>query len=134
MEETEFPTVIGPDAKFKGELSFEKGVKVFGGFEGQINTKGNLVVASEGSIQADVEAGSITVEGELKGNIAAQDIVELKSTARLQGDLSCQRLVVVDGASFVGHCSVGNGVADQVAPKPQTPSSDRQSADNKSQG
>jgi cytoskeletal protein CcmA (bactofilin family) len=55
------------------------------------------------------------VEGEIKGNVSAQDLVELKSTARLQGDLRCERLIVVDGARFVGHCNVGNGAADKPA-------------------
>ena len=36
----EFPTIIGPDAIFKGELSFEKGVQILGKFEGKIATKG----------------------------------------------------------------------------------------------
>ena len=116
MDESDFPTVIGPDAKFKGELSFEKSVKILGGFEGRIATNGNLVVAPEGVIQADIEAGTITVEGEISGNVAAKDIVELKNTARLQGDLRCERLIVVDGARFVGHCNVGNGTADKTEP------------------
>ena len=109
MSDNDFPTIIGPDAKFKGELNFEKGVKILGSFEGNITTKGNLVVANEGIIKADVEAGTITIEGEINGNVAAQDLVELKNTARLQGDLRCERLIVVEGARFVGHCNVGNG-------------------------
>lgn len=113
MDESEFPTVIGPDAQFKGDLSFDKGVKILGRFEGRITTKGDLFVASDGALQADVEAGTISVEGEINGNIAAQDLIELKNTARLQGDLRCERLVVIDGANFVGHCSVGNGAMEK---------------------
>ena len=121
MAENEFPTVIGPDAKFKGELSFDKGVKVLGIFEGRIDTKGDLVVASGGMLQADVEAGNIIIEGELNGNVAAKDLVELKQSARLQGDLRCERLIVTEGARFVGHCSVGGGgeeegEGDEAAP------------------
>ena len=115
MEDNEFPTIIGPDAKFIGELSFEKAVKVIGGFEGKIATKGNLMIAQEGVLKADVEAGTITVEGELNGNVAATDLIELKQSARLQGDLRCERLVVVDGARFVGHCNVGSNNSNTAA-------------------
>ncbi len=112
MNDSDFPTIIGSDAKFKGELAFEKGVKIMGGFEGRILTKGSLVVSEQGVINADIEAGSIVVEGEISGNVAANDLVELKDTARLQGDLTCGRLIVTDGARFVGHCNVGgNGQA-----------------------
>ncbi len=109
MTENDFPTIIGADAKFKGDLSFDKSVKVLGSFEGRIDTKGDLVVASGGMLQADVEAGNIIIEGELNGNVAAKDMVELKESARLQGDLRCERLIVTEGARFVGHCSVGAG-------------------------
>lgn len=112
MNDSEFPTIIGPDAKFKGDLVFDKSVKILGGFEGSISTNGSLVVAGEGIVQADVEAGTIAVEGQINGNVMAKDLVELKKTARLQGDLKCERLVVVDGARFVGHCDVGNNVAN----------------------
>ena len=114
MNESDFPTIIGPDAKFKGELSFEKSVKVLGSFEGQITTTGSLDIASGGRIEADIEAGSINVEGEVHGNIAASDSIELKKTARLQGDIRCGRLTVVDGAAFVGHCEVGDGVGGKL--------------------
>ena len=115
MNESEFPTIIGPDAKFKGELNFENGVKILGSFEGRITTNGNLVIASEGKLQADVEAGTISVEGEISGNVAAKDLIELKKTAKLEGDLRCERLIVDDGARFVGHCNVGDGASKKPA-------------------
>ena len=109
MSENEAQTVIGQDAKFKGELSFEKGVKVLGSFEGNIITKGTLDIAAGANVNADIEAGNVIVEGDIKGNLAASDLIELKNTAKIQGDIRCARLVVVEGASFIGHCHVGNG-------------------------
>ena len=109
MAETnaEFPTIIGPDATFKGELSFDKGLRLQGKFEGKINTPGRLHVAKEAKMSADVEAGSIIVEGEVKGNLQAGDRVELKNTARYEGDLTASKLVVDEGASLTGHVSIG---------------------------
>lgn len=103
----EFPTIIGPDASFKGELSFEKGLRLQGKFEGRINTPGRLHVAKEARMQADVEAGAIIVEGEVKGNLTATDRVELKNTARYEGDLTASKLVVDEGASLIGHVQIG---------------------------
>jgi cytoskeletal protein CcmA (bactofilin family) len=103
----EFPTVLGPDANFKGELSFEKGMRLQGRFEGKINTPGRLHVAKEAKMQADVDAGAITVEGDVHGNLSANDRVELKQSARYEGDLRSSRLVVDEGAILVGHVTVG---------------------------
>jgi len=103
----EFPTVIGADAVFKGELHFEKGVRVDGKIEGKVSTKGHLAVSQGGHLQADVEAGSIIVEGDVKGNMVASDRVELRKSARLKGDITASKLLVAEGAAFVGHCSIG---------------------------
>src|SRR5947199_10704157 len=99
----EFPTIIGPDASFKGELSFEKGLRLQGRFEGKINTGGRLHIAKEAKLQADVEAAAIIVEGEVRGNLNASDRIELKQTARYEGDLHASKLVVDEGAIFSVH-------------------------------
>jgi cytoskeletal protein CcmA (bactofilin family) len=103
----EFPTVIGPDATFKGELSFEKGLRLQGKFEGKINTAGRLHIAREARMSADVDAGAVIVEGEVKGNLTAADRIELKQSARYEGDLTASKLVVEEGAVFSGHVTVG---------------------------
>ena len=103
----EFPTIIGQDASFKGELTFEKGVRLIGKFEGRITTAGRLHVAKEARMQADVESGAIIVEGEVKGNLTANERIELKQTARLEGDLRATKLTVEEGAVFSGHVTVG---------------------------
>ena len=125
----EFPTILGPDAQFKGELSFEKGLRVMGRFEGSVKSPGKLHVAREAKMQADVEAGGIIVEGEMRGNLKAADKVELKSSARYEGDLTASKLVVEEGAVFVGQVSVGTdkkpgqpgqpGGGDMNRPNPQ---------------
>ncbi len=103
----DYPTILGPDASFKGELTFEKGLRLQGKFEGKITTSGRLHVSKEAKMQADVEAGSIIVEGEVHGNLSASDRVELKQSARYEGDLTASKLVVDEGAVFRGHVTVG---------------------------
>ena len=103
----EFPTILGPDARFKGELSFEKGMRLMGQFEGKVNTSGRVHVTREAKMNADVEATGIVVEGEVHGNLSANDRIELKNSARYEGDLRASKLVVDEGAIFNGHVSVG---------------------------
>ena len=103
----EFPTIIGPDANFKGEMTFEKGLRLQGKFEGKINSAGRLHIAKEARMAADAESGAIIVEGEVKGNLTANDRIELKQTARLEGDLRATKLTVDEGAVFSGHVTVG---------------------------
>jgi cytoskeletal protein CcmA (bactofilin family) len=103
----EFSTVLGPDASFEGKLTFEKGMRLHGKFNGSINSPGRLHVAKEAKMEADVEAGSIIIEGDVKGNLSASDRVEMKPTTRYEGDLTASKLVVEEGAQFKGHVTVG---------------------------
>lgn len=115
----EYPTILGPDATFKGELTFEKGMRLMGRFEGKISTPGRLYIAKEARMQADVEAGGIVVEGEVQGNLLANDRIELKNSARYEGDLRASKLVVDEGAVFSGHVSVGpDSVKNPVGGRP----------------
>jgi cytoskeletal protein CcmA (bactofilin family) len=111
----QFETVIGPDARFKGELTFEKNVKIQGRLEGTIESPGRLLVCQEGKVKADIKAASIAVDGEIKGNVEANDRLELRSTARLSGDIRAKKLMVAEGAVLIGNCHVG---ADDGSAKP----------------
>ena len=88
-------------------MSFEKGLRLMGKFEGKINTAGRLHIAKEAKMQADVEAGAIMVEGEVRGNLTASERIELKQSARYEGDLLASKLIVDEGAVFHGHVTVG---------------------------
>jgi cytoskeletal protein CcmA (bactofilin family) len=103
----EFPTIIGQDASFKGEMTFEKGLRLQGKFEGKITTGGKLHIAREAKMQADVEATSIIVEGDVRGNLVASERIELKASAHYEGDLRSSKLVVDEGAVFSGNVTVG---------------------------
>jgi cytoskeletal protein CcmA (bactofilin family) len=118
----EYPTIIGPDAVFKGALSFEKGVRLLGQFEGEIQSKGNLLVAEGARLAGDVKAGSVRIDGTVSGNLETSGKIQLSATAKLEGDLRGARLEVADGATFVGRVVVGpqNG----KVPTPEGPNAD----------
>ena len=112
----DFATVIGPDAQFKGELTFQGGVRIDGQFDGSITTSGKVFVSKSGLLKAEVKAASCALEGKLEGNLTAQDRVELRATGQMIGDLKATKLLVVEGATFIGHCEVGPNVKPTAAP------------------
>lgn len=112
----EFATVIGGDAQFKGELTFQGGVRIDGTFEGAITTPGKVFVSKEGRLKAEVRAGTLVVEGTIEGNVVVKDRAELRATCRLTGDLKAAKLQVLEGATFMGRCEVGaSAVAGETA-------------------
>lgn len=103
----EFPTTIGADASFKGQLQFEKGARLLGKFEGEITTKGQMVVAEGAKFSGEAHAGEIRIEGQVNGNLYADGKVQLAASGRLEGDIQAARLEVAEGAVLVGRCAVG---------------------------
>lgn len=100
-------TVIGRDAKIKGEMTFEQSARILGTFEGKIVAKGDVQVGEGAVCRASVEATTVMVDGLIEGDVLARERVELTAKASVKGDLVATALVVADGASFVGHCRVG---------------------------
>jgi len=103
----DFTTTIGPDAVFKGELQFEKGVQLLGRLEGAVLSGGNLVIGEGAKLLGDAKAGTIRLDGEVKGNLHASNKVTLSASAKLEGDLQTARLEVAEGAVLVGRCQIG---------------------------
>ena len=108
----DYGTVIGADANFKGELSFESAAKVLGKFEGTINAKGRVYIADGSQCKATVKAKEVSVEGQIEGNVEAADRVEIKNKGAINGDITAARMIMAEGASIDGHCRIGvNGHA-----------------------
>lgn len=113
---TDYATVLGPDANFKGELTFDSAAKLLGKFEGSIASKGRVLVADGAKCKAEVKAKEISVEGHIEGNVEATDRLELKPKGTIVGDVTAARMVMADGASIDGHCRIGvNGQARSAA-------------------
>ncbi len=104
---TEYSTILGADAKFKGDLSFDSATKVIGCVEGSITGKGKLLIANGSTCKADVKANEVAIEGFVEGNVEATERVEIRAKGRITGDIVASRMTMGDGASIDGHVRIG---------------------------
>ena len=123
-------TVVGADSHFEGKLTFERTAKINGKFDGTINGKGELQVSQNALCKADVQAGAVSVDGRIEGNVRAGDTVRLNGSGVVKGDINAAKMVMQEGASFYGLCAVGPDAA-QSAPKPSAPQPQEGKDDNK---
>ncbi len=103
----DFTTILGPDSKFKGDLTFDSAAKVLGHIEGSIKSKGKLLIANGSRCHAAVQAKEVAVEGHIEGNVQATDRIELKPSGRITGDIVSARMSMADGAAIEGHVRIG---------------------------
>jgi len=117
----EVHTLLGKGSEFEGKLTFEGQVRIDGKFSGQIFTKDILVIGDGAKVNAEINAGTVIVNGAVEGNIRAAQTIELHQPARVKGNLEAPSLSMDKGVIFEGTCkmeSLGKGGA---APVPAPP-------------
>jgi hypothetical protein len=72
----------------------------------RIETAGSVVVGPAGTLQARVKAKNVDLQGQLYGNVVAQDKIAISSEAKLCGDITADRLQVNLGAKINGFCRI----------------------------
>ena len=98
--------ILSADVEIKGSIKFQNDLIVDGKVEGEITSSGVLTVGENAEIRGEIRTKSATVYGKVHGNITVEERCELKSRAVLQGDLKAARLVIEEGATFVGKSEV----------------------------
>ena len=111
--------VVGSTLVIKGELSADKDLIIEGHVEGTIaHHKMNLTVGEQGRVKADIYASSVIVLGQLIGDIYSEGIVSLAKGADVKGNIFCARLVVEEGARFIGKIDMGESPREPVQAEP----------------
>jgi len=95
-------TFLATKAVCKGVLAFKNTLCIDGEFEGKLTTDNKLIVAEEGVVQADIDAGIVICKGKIRGNIIASQRVEIHSTGKILGDVLSPSLMIEVGAVFNG--------------------------------
>lgn len=100
--------ILDVDAAMQGTLTFKDPVslRINGKFEGNLDTKGNLTIASTASVNADIVGDNVIIGGRTKGRITAKERLTLLPTAIVEGDIYPAKLNVAEGAIFEGRCSM----------------------------
>jgi cytoskeletal protein CcmA (bactofilin family) len=98
--------ILSADVEIKGSIKFQNELTIDGKVEGEITSTGTLTVGENAEIRGEIKTKSATVLGKVHGNITVDDRCELKARAVLHGDLKASRLVIEEGATFVGKSEV----------------------------
>jgi len=98
--------VLANDVDIKGTIKFENELIFDGKIEGEILSEGTLVIGKNAEVRGEVKTKSVTVHGTVFGNITVTEKAELKSSSQLTGDLKATRIIIEEGATFIGKSEV----------------------------
>jgi len=120
--------LVGEGTVFEGTVRAESDVRASGRIVGTLEVEGKTMIAEEGEVEGEIIATNVEVAGQVQGEIHVEERLVLKSTARVDGTIETDRLVVEEGAQFTGECEMGtqiSGVGDSSSEESWTRNSTR---------
>lgn len=90
----------------KGDIISPADFRLDGRLEGNFKTSGKLVIGPAGSVQGTINAVNTDIEGKFDGKINVDDLLTLKATAVVTGEVTCGKLAIEPGANFTSTCTM----------------------------
>jgi len=99
-------TVIGTEAHLEGRIAAEGTIRIHGSVQGELVSSETIVIEERGRVTGTITAAQVVVAGQMEGQVRGNGRVELRSTARMRGELHADVLVIQEGAAFEGRASM----------------------------
>ena len=99
-------SVISNEVEITGAIKSSGSVRIDGKLDGELQCSGDAIIGKSATIKGNLTVNSVSIEGNIQGNVVAKDRIEMKSTARVTGDIKAKRLSVEDGVTFIGKSEV----------------------------
>ncbi|MFT4524254.1 MAG: cytoskeletal protein CcmA (bactofilin family) [Granulosicoccus sp.] len=106
------PNHINSDTTIEGSIKSKGNLRIDGTLKGDLTCEGRVVVGKSGLIEGQIKCQNAEIEGQIKANIVVSELLTLKATAKLQGDIITKKLSIEPGANFTGSCSMGAVIKD----------------------
>lgn len=104
--------VIGKGTILEGNVETFGNIRIEGKVTGNVKSKSKIALGNSSHIDGNIMAQNADIEGEVKGRIEISEMLVLKATAVIHGDIITGKLVVEPGAVFNGSCKMGAAVKD----------------------
>ncbi|MBI5022115.1 MAG: polymer-forming cytoskeletal protein [Ignavibacteriales bacterium] len=98
--------LIAAGTMIEGKLRTPGSIRIDGKIVGEVNATQNIAIGSTGDVDGNITAKSITIGGKIKGIVVAQEKLVFESKAIIKGDIRAAKLVIDEGATFDGKCTM----------------------------
>lgn len=100
------PNIIGQGTKIVGDIETNGDLRVDGVIEGNIQSKGKVVLGQSGVIKGTIKCGSAEISGQFEGKMDVSELLSLRSSSVFKGEMTISKLSIEPGATFNGTCSM----------------------------
>jgi cytoskeletal protein CcmA (bactofilin family) len=109
--ETENPTtinLISNGTDITGDIKSNGDIRIDGSLTGNLNTKGKVVIGPTGRVNGEVICKNSEVSGMIEGKIIVGQLLNLKASSKIFGDIVTAKLAIEPGARFTGNCNMSD--------------------------
>ena len=99
--------IINEGTLIRGDIVANGDIRIDGELVGNIEAKGRLVIGPNGKVDGEVNCNNIEVSGYIKGKVNVSEMLTMKASAKVSGDIVAGKLSVEPGSLFTGTCSMG---------------------------
>ena len=111
--------VVAKNTAIIGDIISEGDFRIDGTLEGNIKTKGRVIIGVSGSVKGKIDAVNSDMEGKFSGDLLVQETLTIKATAIISGDVVIGKLSVEPGATFNASCSMRGAIKELNKPNEQ---------------
>lgn len=111
--ETESPAIniVRKGTEIKGDITCSGDIRIDGVLSGTLVSDGKVVVGNSGVVDGEVTCKNADISGTIKAKLAVKELLQLKATANILGDINTNKLSIEPGATFTGSCNMGTVVS-----------------------
>jgi cytoskeletal protein CcmA (bactofilin family) len=119
--ETVAINLISNGTDITGDVKSNGDIRIDGSLTGNLNTKGKVVIGQTGKVNGEVICKNSEVSGIVEGKIIVNQLLILKASSKILGDISTSKLSIEPGAIFSGNCKMSENDNNGGAPKAKEP-------------
>lgn len=112
---TQVINLISKGTTITGEIKSEGDIRIDGDLNGNINCTGRVVVGDTGKVVGEIICRNCEIAGYVKGKLQIGELINLKATSTVYGEIATDKLSIEPGAVFSGNCTMGNQGSDEKA-------------------
>jgi len=97
--------VVG--TSIEGTIDTQNDIRIDGKVDGTLTCSGKLIIGHEGRVEGDANCQNAVIEGQFRGNLIVTDILDVRESATIVGEIKTGKLLVQNGATLNGNCDMG---------------------------
>lgn len=103
---TDGATIIADGTHFEGNIQSAASIRIDGKVTGHIDCDNKVILGASGLVHGNITAITITVMGQVKGEMQAKEALLLKQKARVDGNIFTKMLSIDPDVVFNGRCQM----------------------------